>query len=413
MKRYLYLCWATAVVLALRPAFAQLSPPSEGATASAPAVSQPAAETVPDQVREAIADRRYREAIQILEPLAASESAGFDVVLHLAGAYDALALEIAGDKNPELRKTYRQYRDKAVEGYLRAGTLALEAEDPRAQSILERVLRYDPRNVRALAALAPLVAKTSATQAIHYYQEYINTPEGRADLESQIAYGQLLVGEGYWRQAIEVLQKALAAGGGAAAERQLARAYLAGQQPEKALEAVNRALNRDPNDPESYLARASLVLNTDAAGQVDLAVNDISRGVELVRDTVAQAPEDEKQWRRLQLVLANGTRLVEVISAQAVTRPLDSAARVKLAQIVSALGELSRHLHEYQAVRLLSEGAKAADASLDLLVALAQRQRELGQAGAALETAERILKQDPNNAAARLIKDAGGRRESK
>jgi hypothetical protein len=64
-------------------------------------------------------------------------------------------------------------------------------------------------------------------------------------------------------------------------------------------------------------------------------------------------------------------------------------------------------------VRLLSEGAKAADASLDLLVALAQRQRELGQAGAALETAERILKQDPNNAAARLIKDAGGRRESK
>lgn len=422
MKRYRFAFLAAGMITVFRPVSAQTLPAGEAGAVRAP-VPQPAAQPVPESALQAIAEGRLAEAVRILEPLAASESAGFDVLSKLAGAYDKLALEAYAGKGPEARARSRQYRDKAVEGYLRAGALAEAAEDPRAQFVFELVLRYDPRNARALAALVRLAStgRIPPTQAIHYYQEYMKTPEGQADAAAQVEYGRLLVGEGFWRQAVSVLEKARAAGGGGAAERQLALAYLKGGQHARALELINQAIETDPNAPESYLARASLLLSADGGGQGGLAgedrlarvLEDALKSVDLIRSAIADNPEDESQWRKLQLVFANGTQIAEGIIAQTAAQPLDPTIRVRAARIMGELGNLSRRLHEHRAVLFLKEGARAENASIDLLAALAQRQRDLGQAGAALETAERILKRDPNHAEAKLIKDSGGKRETK
>lgn len=404
-RRFLILCMA--VFVALPGLLSGQTLPAGGSAATAPA-TRPAEQQVPEEARTAIAEERYAEAIRILEPLADAPSPGFDVLVNLAGAFDAMALRAARDQDPAARERFREYGRKAVENYLRAAGVALEKGDPRTESLLQRVLRYDPRNARALAFLAGFTRQTSPTRAIHYYQEYIDTPEGQADPEAQMEYGRLLVSQNYWRQAISVLEKVRVAGG-AEADRQLALAYLAGQQADKALEAVNRAINRDSNAPDSYLIRASLSLSIDQPGHLLRALEDLSRAVDLAKEAVAANPEDADQWSKLQLIFDNGTKIVQGIMGQARAGQVDPAVHLNVAQVLSGLGDLSQRLYAYQAVIVLRDATSGEDASVELLVALAQRQRDLGQADAAVKTAERILVKSPGNVQAKLIKENGGK----
>ena len=87
--------------------------------------------------------------------------------------------------------------------------------------------------------------------------------------------------------------------------------------------------------------------------------------------------------------------------------------QIGLARLISELGDLSRRLSDHQAVAVLGAAAKAEDAPVELLVALAQRQRDLGQAELAVKTAERILSRDAGNATAHKIKETGGKPETK
>src|SRR5690606_17395458 len=129
--------------------------------------------------------------------LTSGESAGYEVLLNLAGAYDKLALEAgAGTQTVEDRERFREYRDKVIEYYFRAGQLAVEAKDPRAEAILQRVLRYDPRNPRVLPLLGRLSRQAgSNVRAIHHYKEYMKTPEGEGDFAARVELGRLLVSE--------------------------------------------------------------------------------------------------------------------------------------------------------------------------------------------------------------------------
>ncbi len=392
-------------------ATAQTMPARGPALATAPA-SQPS-QPMPESARQAIAAKRYADAVAILEPLAQPESAGYDVVLNLAGAYDALALEAANETGPEGRKHFEECKKKAVQYYVRAGKLAIERGDPRSESILRHVLRYDPQNAVALVNLARAFQKAgSPAMAIYYYREYVKTPQGQTDNAAQVELGRQLVNGGFWHQAVTVLEKARLVGG-ADAEQQLARAYLAGREPDKALDAANKAVSNAQHTAEAFVIRAEVLLQLGDRSDPRQAVEDALMALGLARDALSVTPADDELWQKVAFWQQSLRKLVDGIEGLTRTTPLDPAFQIRLAQLISELGDLTRRLHDHEAVLLLSIAARAENAPVDLLVALAQRQRDLGQAQAAVQTAERILESDPNNLVAQKIKETGGKPETK
>jgi len=410
--------WVLAVwgmLLTEVPARAQLS---NGAVDAAVSTTQPAP-AVPEAARKAIDAGRYTEAVAILEPLVQAGSPGFAVLVNLAGAYDALAKQAANDKTQEGRKRFAECRDKLITYYLAAAEVAQRAQDPRAESILGRVLGYDPLNAKALPILARISRDAgAATRAISYYKDYIKTTDGQTDYEAQVDLGRLLVGEGFWRQAVDVLEKAKRAAG-AAAEQQLALAYLAGKQPNKAIAAANDAVNHSPQTPDPRIIRAGLALQLGGQVNPAQAVDDALKALEMARDTVAAKPTDEALWRQLDVwqkkiaQLADALKRIATGSDSGTPSVLNPAAQIKLAQLISELGKMTHWRNEYEAVVLLSRAAETEDAPAELLVALAQRQRDVGQAEQAVATAERILRKDPGSEAAKKIKETGGKPEAR
>lgn len=392
-------------------ALAQTIPASGPAVTTAPA-TQPA-QVVPEAALQAIEAERYAEAVALLEPLAKAESPSFDVLMKLGGCCDQLAKAVANDFTPAGRDSFNKYSGKAVDCYLRASTLALTSGDPRAEVVLRRVLFFAPRNPFALRALGRLYESNgSGILAITQYREYIKTPEGQADYDTQIAHGRLLVALGYWRPAVELLEK-IRAVSGPDAEQQLALAYLAGRQPEKALEAANRAVSNPRRSPEAFIIRASLFLQLGERSDPRQALDDVLTAVRLAREMLAANPTDDNTWQKSGGWRQGAFNLTEQLKGQAKAADLDPAFRVRLAGLIRGMGELTRLLYDYDAVNLLKNGAGAEDAPVELLVSLAQGQRDIGQAALAVQTAERILQREPDNPVAQKIKDTGGKPETK
>jgi tetratricopeptide (TPR) repeat protein len=416
LKYHWLMCMAALTGAWAGAASAQTFPADSGRAAATAPATQPA-EPAPELALQAIAQKRYAEAASILEPLAQDQSAGFDVLLNAGGAYDALALDVANDKTPAGRKSFQEYSQKAVAYYLRAAKLASEAGDPRAESVLQLLLRYDSRNPTALLSLARANRdRGQATRAIYYYRDYIKTAEGKGDYEAQIELGRLLVAEGFWRQAVDVLEK-IQDVAGASANQQLALAYLAGKQEAKALAAADQAVDDPQHDADAFIVRSSLLLSLGEDSNPRQAVGDALTAAQLARGKVIENPADESVWQKAAIWQQKISSLADALrklKPKTKTGEPDAAFHIRVAQLISDIGDLDRRLHDHAAVNVLSEAARSENTPVDLLVALAQRQRDLGQDAKARETADRILKQDANNAMAKqIIKPTGGKPEAK
>ncbi|GMV98768.1 MAG: hypothetical protein AMXMBFR83_31160 [Phycisphaerae bacterium] len=378
-------------------------PPAIISPASRPSESEQAALA---RARPAIAAERYEEAAAILEPLAESGGATFDVLINLGGAHDALALKAltaiadTPEAKQETKARYETHRKKAVEYYLRAGYIALRSLDPRAESIFKQVLWYDPGRPEALRSLAVLSQKANSVYAaLHYYEQYCDTAQGKTDYEAQVLYGGLLVNIGMWRLGITVLDKVKEVGG-TRAKRELARAYLAGNQPEKALAVITEAIARDQNDSEAYMIRAGLILSTGGARTFE-AVNDALKSMRLAQRDVAARPEDDAVWGTLAETRDNCEQIITVLNAKAAAGQLDTLSAIGMSELLMELGTANKLRYDYDSAVLLSLVGRAENADLDVLTALLGRLKALKRAADVRRTAERILQRDPNNPVAR------------
>ena len=300
-----------AILVGLRATVAPAQPaPGGGAAVTTAPASQPS-QPVPEAALQAIAASRYADAVAILEPLAKSDSAGFDVLIKLAGSYEELARDAINDRTPAGRGTYDKGSKKAVEYYVRASRLAQASGDPRTESILRHILQYDPQNASALLSLAKSYEKPGpAAMAIYYYREYVKTPAGQADAASQVALGRLLVSQQLWHQAVDVLDKAKAVAG-AEAEQQLALAYLAGRQADKAMDAADRAVNSPQHTAEAFMVRSTLYLQLGERADPRKALDDALTAARVAREMIVANPADETLWDKLDLWQQGLSRIAE------------------------------------------------------------------------------------------------------
>jgi cytochrome c-type biogenesis protein CcmH/NrfG len=214
----------------------------------------------------------------------------------------------------------------------------------------------------------------------------------------------------------------------AEADRQLARAYLTGKKPEQAMAAAQRAIEREPQNPDSLLVRAGLLLSANDPGrtqqaiieQTQRAMTDAAAAARFALRNIEASPEDEAVQRKLPEYQANCESIIGVVRSQirqalagAKLTDLDPALFVGLSQLISLKGDLARKVADYEALSLLKQAAKPEQASIVILLELADRQVALGHAGEAVATAERILKINPANEQAKRIVDSAGKPASK
>lgn len=404
--------------LGTRPSAAPATGPvadlPSGISTSAPTGQPTAAETAAlATIRPLIANGQYTEVRAILEPLAQSPDACFDVLVKLGGAYDQLAKQAraapatSDAAREEGLRAFRELGTKAVEYYQRAGRLALLKLDPLAESIYRQVLSFEPNNPEALQVLGTLAhAAGSVNTAVSYFRDYCATEKGRGDHVAQVRYGGLLVDVGSWHLAVDVLERVREVGG-SKAKRELARAYLVGRQPEKAFRVINETIERDPNDPEAYMIRAGLVLANDGLGRPFEAIRDAFTSLRLIREAVTAKPSDDGLWTTLGETHSNCAKIVQVLTTLAADGRLESLSAVRLAELIAEQGVVAKLKSDYDAAFLLGVVARSENPDLDVLVALATRLKGLNRMDDARRTAERILQRDPSNPTARAILQAG------
>ena len=415
--RHWYMAAVVSASLGNQVAMAQPAPTTAPALTTAPApttapATQPA-QVVPEAALRAIEAKRYDDAIAILEPPAQSPDASFDWLAKLGGCYEQKATLLANDHTTAGHDRFKEYADKVAAYFLRAAKLGLDAGDPRAETLVRRVIILKPREPTALRLLGHIYQLNgSLIMAIAQYREYIKTPEGQVDYDAQVDLGRLLVAQGLWRQAVDLLEK-ISAIAGPDADQQLAMAYAAGRQPDKALEAAKRAVKSDRHSPQAFIVRASLLLQLGDRSDPRQALEDTLSAVQQAHDLLTASSTDEANWQKLSGWHQGIASISEALKGQARGGKLDAASELRLAEVLTGLGDLSRMFYDYDAALLLSNAARVGNAPVELLVSLAQRQRDLGLAVPAVQTAERILERDPSNAAARKIKETAGKRETK
>jgi tetratricopeptide (TPR) repeat protein len=402
---------AVGVGLCTGSALAQTQPAAEPAPTTAPA-TQPA-QVVPPAALDAIAAGRYAEAATLLEPLARENSASFDVLAKYGGCLERLATEAANDRTKEGRDRFNKYTEEAANVFLRASRLGIDAGDSHAETLLRRVLVLKPRHGPALKLLGRMYARSgSALLATAQYREYIKTTEGENDYEIKIELARLLRDQKLWRQSAELLEK-IRKTAGPDADQELALSYMAGGQSQKAMETAEEAVKNQQHAPDAHFIQASILLQLGAQSDPQKAVEGALAGVSQALEKLAKDPADEQTWQKFSGWRQWAATIAEALKRQARTAGLEPAVWGRLAKLIDGVNEMTRLLGAYDAASVMLNATRAENAPVELLVDLAQRQRDLGQAAAAVKTAERILARDSSNAIARKIRDNAAKMEGK
>jgi len=312
--------------------------------ATARGSSDPAAAIV---LARLAADRgKYREAVALLEPIAARDQAG-DAALTLALLYKEIGR--AGDATPLLNAVLRENS-----GATQPWALLRAARAARA---LNR-----PRDANAL------------------FREAEKTGADPAAVET--AWGELFLEKHNLPEALKSFQAALAADGEwAPAHAGMARA-LAEDDPPKAAAAADKAVAIDPGLADAHLLLAELHLDADrtaeATAEIDkvLAFNAANPHAHALRGAMAYVKDDKPTFDR------------EVAAALETNPSYGEAYRIA--------GELAASHYRFEEAVALAQKAAALDptnarAASDLGMHLLRT----GDEAAARQTLERAFRADP------------------
>lgn len=267
-------------------------------------------------------------------------------VLYAVVAFAALALCLGGCSGPEARRASHMKRG---EQYLHDGKLE------KAQIEFRSVLQISPADVTARVMLGRVAEKQgSIREAFGNYREAVDL-----DPDNPVARANL------------------------------ARIYMFAEEPETALELVEPALRRYPNDPELLVVR----------GAARQELRDTPEAVEDARLALRVAPQNENAvalLASLYMKTGDGAKAVELLKSTLKAMPSSTDLRQILANVYAGLDE--PELAEAQ----LLEVVRIAPKEFPYRLKLAQ----FYQHAKRLDDAQRVLKQAadelPDNDAAKL-----------
>ncbi len=273
------------------------------------------------------------------------------------------------------------------------------ADPPRAISMLQSVLREDPRIELARRHLAIALGQQGKHQEAIEVLSALRS-EGAATAEDLVLLSESLRVSGRPDEARKALEDA-----GALDPRSpepaltLARSLMAAQKPDDAAAAYRRALEIAPDHPE---ALAGL-------GEIALAQNDLAGASAWFERTLTRDPEDRKAGFRLAVVRARQGRTADALPLfqWVVDRePAHGDALAGLAAALAKTGQPAKAVPYFE--RAISAGAR----STAVLNGLGLARLQSGDQSGAL-TAFRLSLQE--NAAqpeiARIVRDLSARRE--
>jgi tetratricopeptide (TPR) repeat protein len=311
----------------------------------------------------AIATGRYTDAEQLAQRAGAIDPNAPPVFRLLGQVYaadkdgrrDALAID--------MYRTYLKMEPNDAVAYLDLGQLYLRTHNYRqAIAALEDARALNRQDIATLAALA------------NAYRAAVLVQPSVADRENARKAAQ---------QAIDMLE-------GRLGSRDLTNV------PSEILSGIPQ------NVADYYGIYAATLLDADNAEEAE---RQASRGIDVVRRRLQQAPDDQVLLGGLaQLYNALG----EILKKRLAAKPQDVALLTRRARLMEDVADLNRVIQMRRAVEVWTEAAKYAPKDRDILYGLATAQHRIKKNEDAAETCRKILAIQPNDAMAQdLLRQIG------
>ena len=376
-----------------------------------------------------------------------------DLRIHYFNAAIALGQGDLTKAREESRRILKHYPEH-VPSLILAAAVELQMKFPlAAESLARRAMLFAPQHAgarrmlvriylvsnqpaRALEALQPLLVPADseddptllmlagetylANGEIRNASSYF-TAASESSAQEAIArtrLGQIALATGDVQVGLKLLEAVIAAGGAPThADHALIAGYLRADQPERAQQAAQRLVNREPSVALSYQLLGSVYLakNDSAAaraqfikalevvpgylpaatalGALDIATNKPAEARQRFDAIIAREPGNEQAWLGLADVMAKtGADVPEI------TTTVRRAVRANPESVSARLALIAHHLRAREPALAL-DAAQEARAALPndnrVLYALGQAQGAAGQANQAIETFNRWAAHEP------------------
>ncbi len=295
----------------------------------------------------------------------------------------------------ELRAQEQEYREKAVEYYLRFAD-AGEGDE----TFFNRVIALDPQNPQIHLRLAELYKERG--QYVQADREYEQALSGDPNLvAAYLGQGDVAMSMELYARAIERYQKALELQTGSRAiELRLAGAYVKDEQYDQARPLLEELLAADPENSTALVLMGDLLL----------AEGDPQAAIEKYQAALKRNPTSEVQLKLARAYLAAGELDEARREFQDLVHrfPYRGEAYEGLGDVYLAQGDESRALEQYrEALRRTYEPARKetiaekivelAPDDLEMRFKLADYYRDQYKYDAAIRQYQEILARDPGN----------------
>jgi tetratricopeptide (TPR) repeat protein len=288
--------------------------------------------------------------------------------------------------------------------------LKIETGDlPEATDLVQRAKMLNPTLDKILLAEGLLdIEAGRPLEAIATLENYKNTEEGKDDYRGYAAIGAIYKRSLKYRLAATALRQAKELAVRAKDSRglraelalDLAMVYAQLKRYTKATEAAREAERLAPNDPKVQLGLGRIAANS---GNVEVATKSVEQAIALLKTELKKDPLKEQ----LYLDLRSCYQLAVSLQQQENTlRPEDGLPYFSLALITADDAELSRRIGLLTSRQYALEALARDPESNDYRIYVARLEADLGATEEAWKKLDEVLRADPDNRPAHLLRES-------
>jgi tetratricopeptide (TPR) repeat protein len=402
--------WAQAPQPGSAPA---TQPGSAAESAAAILVAQQVPGITPDMTLDAViragfsalAGQQLSQADHIFRAALREDPRSATAMVGLGSTYDAQAQQAKKSSDPALAAQTETLTQSAAQYLLAAGVLFKDTGDHgQATRVFQRVLALQPRNHLAQLGLA----RASAAQgqdiaAIEQFNAFLSNKEAPPDT---LAKANLELAQVYRRsrlpfQALEALDRALTR------DREnpeiyieIARTYQDKSELDDARRNAETAIRKAPDKPEYLAILAEILL---AQGDLVEASKAALAAIQIGREQSRRNPEDQNLYRALVRYYTVYAQVLQKILLKEEFRSGHTVARVHLAKVIQEQAAVNETLALYQALEVLRRAPAADRRNPLMLEATIEVLSALGLTGQAQTVARQLLQVEPANQTAQRL----------
>jgi tetratricopeptide (TPR) repeat protein len=269
---------------------------------------------------------------------------------------------------------------------------------------------YQPGNPAAWFGMAEVSRKLRhMKEAMEYYAEYIDLPDGKTDYRAYEGLGQVYLDSNYFRQALPQFKRATDLNAASASAWDgLARAYRGLHDTNQAHAAVSKALELDPNNAAIMKTFAEVCLSTVGEDYrighpewLDEALRACNRALGVLHTEWERKPEETDL---LEQMVEFHNLIISITESQLRAGPdIDPELVIRLVRTRQQLREVESLLADHQSLVYLYVGLRENQENVDLLTLAVQLELKLNLLEQVRAHCEEILKLQPENEQARNI----------